>query len=144
MILLLVSCTSDDSFNLQGDRFLIFGHFYGECAGEGCIETFKLTETDLFEDRIDDYLGQSRDFEALSDSDFELVKDLIDSFPQELWTEDASSLGCPDCGDWGGIHIEYYNGVELKQWRIDQIKESIPEYLHDFVDAVNENISIIQ
>lgn len=38
----------------QGD-YIIFGWYYGFCAGEQCIEIFKLTGDGLYEDRNDNY-----------------------------------------------------------------------------------------
>ena len=85
---IITSCSNDDNENitivddenitLNQDDFLIFGHFYGFCIGESCIETFKLTDNKLFEDTIDDYLGENLDFTELDNTTFEEVKDLID------------------------------------------------------------------
>ena len=61
----ILSCTDNDDENafLLGDQdYLVFGHFYGMCAGEGCVETFKLTDLELFEDTVDDYSGTNLNF----------------------------------------------------------------------------------
>ncbi|MFP4846483.1 hypothetical protein [Winogradskyella sp. PE311] len=141
---LLSSCSNDDSgIELNEQNFLIFGHFYGECGGEGCIETFKLTNEKLFEDTIDDYLGQNLEFVELNTETFNLVRDLEDFFPNQLLSVTESSIGCPDCVDAGGIFIQYSENGNIKSWRIDQIKNNVPNYLHDFIDKVNEKIAII-
>jgi len=141
----LASCNNDDdsNFEINEDNFLIFGHFYGECVGEDCVETFKLTSTTLLEDTIDDYSGQNQEFIALENETFEQVKDLVTSFPNRLLNEDKSVLGCPDCADGGGLFIQYSDNGDVQSWRIDLTKDNIPEYLHDFVDAVNEKITLI-
>ena len=55
--LLLGACnSSDDDANPQDLDYLIFGHFYGECFGENCIEIFKLEADALYEDDNDVYL----------------------------------------------------------------------------------------
>ena len=44
-LLLIFSCNSnDDELALGENDYLIFGHFYGFCIGENCIQTFKLTK----------------------------------------------------------------------------------------------------
>lgn len=142
--LMLFGCSSSDDISLIDDDYLIFGHFYGECIGEGCIETFKLTSNALYEDTVDSYAGSAPfNFEQLENDRFEAVKDLIDFFPSQLISENNDVLGCPDCADGGGIFIEYSKNEIIKSWRIDQSKSNIPTYLHQFVDKVNEKISLI-
>lgn len=134
------SCNKD---KINEQNFLIFGHFYGMCVGEGCVETYKLTDVKLYEDIVDDYSGQNLDFAALDSEQFELVNDLADYFPTQLLNENDTIFGCPDCADGGGLFIQHsYNGV-LKSWRIDQVQNNVPSYLHDFIDQVNERIVLI-
>ena len=141
---LLVSCNKDDdSIEINETNFLIFGHFYGECGGEGCVETFKLTENKLFEDILDDYSGENFDFVELSDDKFEQVKDIENFFPNQLLNNNENIIGCPDCADGGGLFIQYSENGNIKSWRIDQNKNNVPKYLHDFIDKVNEKIELI-
>lgn len=141
---ILASCDkNDDSFEINQQNFLIFGHYYGECIGEGCVETFKLTETALFEDIIDDYSGENLEFIELKTEKFELVKDLEDFFPNELLNQNETVFGCPDCADGGGLFIQYSENGTTRSWRIDQSKNNVPEYLHNFIDKVNEKITLI-
>ena len=140
----LISCNNaDDGLKINKQNFLIFGHFYGECIGEGCVETYKLTDTQLFEDTMDDYFGQDFNFVALENTKFEQVKNLTDSFPIQLLNESDTVIGCPDCADGGGIFIQYSENGNLKSWRIDQDKGNVPTYLHAFIDKVNEKITLI-
>jgi hypothetical protein len=138
------SCNKDnDNFTINEQSFLIFGHFYGECFGEGCVETYKLTDVKLYEDIVDDYFGQNLNFVELDNEQFELVNDLADFFPTQLLNESDTIFGCPDCADGGGLFIQYsYNGV-LKSWRIDQVQNNVPTYLNNFIDQVNERILLI-
>jgi len=139
----IISCSKEDE-TLSNSVDLIFGHYYGECIGESCIETFKLTDTKLFEDTNDNYTASDDyNFVELSDAKFELAQDLIDLIPEELLEEDDQIFGCPDCGDWGGIYVQYRQGDTVQEWQIDMVKESIPDYLHTFVDAINEKIALI-
>ena len=138
------SCNKDDNYiTINEQNFLILGHFYGECFGEGCVETYKLTDVKLYEDIVDDYSGQNLDFVELDNEQFELVNDLADFFPTQLLNESDTIFGCPDCADGGGLFIQYSDNGVLKSWRIDQVQNNVPTYLLDFIDQVNERIVLI-
>lgn len=143
----LLSCEKtdkvDNGITLNESNFLIFGHFYGECGGEGCVETFKLTDENVFEDTIDDYSGQNLDFTELSNEKFELVKDLKDAFPNQLLSASETTFGCPDCADGGGLFIQYSDKGTIKSWRVDQNKDNVPSYMRNFIDEVNEKIALL-
>ena len=140
----LISCNNDDESIVLNERnFLIFGHFYGECYGEACVETFKLTDKNLLEDTIDDYSGADLNFEELDNQKFDQVKNLVDFLPNQMLNDNTNVFGCPDCADGGGLFIKYYKNGEVKSWRIDQIKSNVPDYLHKFIDKVNEKIVLI-
>lgn len=51
---------------------------------------------------------------------------------------------CPDCADQGGLYVEYRQGNAYGKWHIDQDKEEVPTYLHEFMDKVNETIRLIK
>ncbi|WP_299245390.1 hypothetical protein [uncultured Aquimarina sp.] len=142
---ILCSCHSDDDneINLSGQNYLIFGHFYGECFGESCLETYKLTNESLFEDTVDDYSGQNMEFIELENDTYEQVKNLIDFFPNQLLNQNETVFGCPDCADGGGLFIQFAESGNIKSWRIDQVKDNVPSYLHNFIDKVNEKIAVI-
>ena len=112
VILILFSACSKDDDNadcenpIQNSDTLIFGHFYGECIGEDCIQTYKLSDGQLFEDTLDSYAGSGpSDFILLPQEDYDLVSDLMDFFPNELLSLADSTFGCPDCADQGGLFI---------------------------------------
>jgi hypothetical protein len=71
------------------------------------------------------------------------VNDLVDFFPNQLLDETETIIGCPDCADGGGLFIQYLDNEDIMAWRIDQNKNNVPTYLHDFMDKVNEKIQII-
>lgn len=142
-ILVFYSCNKDDEIELTQADFLVFGHFYGECLGEKCVETFKLTDKSLFEDTIDDYSGQKLEFIELSNDKFEQVKNLVDFFPNQLLNQSETVFGCPDCADGGGLFIQYSENGNVKSWRIDQDKSNVPDYLYEFMDMVNAKIDSI-
>jgi hypothetical protein len=143
-IVILTSCNKDeDCITINEQNFLVFGHFYGMCGGEECVETYKLTDLKLYEDILDDYSGQNLDFVELDNETFEQINDLVDFFPNQLLNETDTVFGCPDCSDGGGLFIQYSDNGNLKSWRIDQFQENVPSYLHSFIDKVNEKISLI-
>lgn len=142
----LLPYSSDDNnkININEQNFLVFGHFYGECFGEQCVETFKLTDKSLFEDTIDNYSGQHTEFVELEKDLFEQVKDITDFFPNQLLNQNETLFGCPDCTDAGGLFIQYSENGNIKSWRIDQNKSNVPDYLHHFMDKVNEKIALLE
>ena len=141
-IVMTTSCNKD-CITLNEQNYLVFGHFYGMCAGEGCVETYKLTDMKLYEDLIDDYSGQNLEFVELENETFAQVSDLVDFFPNQLLSEEETVFGCPDCSDGGGLFIQYSDNGNLKSWRIDQFQNNVPSYLHAFIDQVNEAIVLI-
>lgn len=142
-----MACTKEDKSE-SSDNYYIFGHFYGECNGEACIETFKLTDTQVFEDKEDLYSNGSNThqgvFEVLSSTKFDLVKDLGQYFPPSLLTDDRTIIGQPDAGDWGGLYIEYNQDGINKSWTLDQMKSNVPEEYYTFIDTVNAKIALLQ
>ncbi len=140
---ILLGCSSEDNTALNNEDYLIFGHFYGFCVGENCIEILKLTNDTLYEDSNDNYGINPLNFEPLDNSKFKLAEDLMLYFPEKLLTENEAIIGCPDCADGGGLYIEYSKNGIIKHWKIDKIKMNVPTYLHAFMDKVNEKISLI-
>ncbi len=128
--------------------YLIFGHFYGFCMGERCVEIFKLDDSTLQEDTSDIYPNRTKFYVAayknLATSKFDAVKDLRASFPVELLSEQETVLGQPDASDGGGLYIEYKSGTVHKFWIIDQFKTNVPAKYHTFMDKVNEKIALLQ
>lgn len=146
-LLVFSSCKKEDEPNNGVPDYLIFGHFYGECVGEGCIEIFCLEPTRLLEDANDNYPNSANyyaaDFYELSTAQYNEVNDLMDFFPDTLLSISDVVIGQPDYADGGGLYIEYNVGSTRDFWLIDQDKNNIPTALHEFVDKVNEKIELI-
>jgi hypothetical protein len=145
-ILLTSGCNEDLKPSKSG--YIIFGHFYGECIGEKCIEIFRLEDDKLFEDSNDRYPSStgfySGKWEKLSNQKFLDTKELTNDFPMDLLNEPSNVIGQPDAGDWGGLYIEYnYDGIR-KFWLLDQKKSNVPTNYHLFIDKVNEKINQLQ
>ena len=126
---------------------IIFGHYYGHCFGETCIETFKLENGKLYEDLDDDYSRNDFNFVELSDALYEQVVDIVNHIPQELREVNGQTFGCPDCADQGGVYIELFDSSNAEadmKFYIDQSATNTPKYLHEFVDIVNAKIALLQ
>ena len=127
--------------------YIIFGHFYGECMGEQCVEIYKVTANSLYEDKKDEYPSYNEaytgNFELLDNTLFEKVKDLRNEIPAELLTTNSTVIGQPDAGDWGGIYFETTHGEEKKYWLIDKMESNLPATLISFVEKIESNIESI-
>jgi hypothetical protein len=148
IILTLVSCDNDLVKPLESNsEYVVFGHFFGFCAGEECVEIFKLTENHLFEDSKDAYPSYEKsyqgDFHLLNDATFQKVKGLKDLIPQQLLTTNETVVGQPDAGDWGGIYFEVRVNGEKKFWLIDKMEMNLPDYLKPFVSEIENRIDLI-
>ncbi len=128
--------------------YVVFGHFYGKCGGEGCIEIYKVDNSKLYEDTLDMYPGSDTFYPGhfateWSDEKFQLVRDLYSFFPEALLNEKAVVQGHPDAGDWGGIYFEIKRGSTHRFWLLDQMDDNMPAAYNEFVDKINDKIYII-
>jgi len=139
----LALCSKEAHQTQSPPDYLIFGHFYGHCIGEECIEIFKLTDEGLFEDVSDSYLATEFEFSPLGAEAFNVARDLQQALPAPLLNSTDSSFGCPDCADQGGLYIEISTNGERRSWRIDQDKSMVPGYLHFYMDKINQVIETI-
>ena len=148
ILLIVASCQKEELKPSEGTSdYIIFGHFYGECIGEQCIEIFKLTDNSLFEDINDQYPNIDKayegDFRPLGNSLFEKVKGLLTQIPGELLTTNDRVIGAPDAGDWGGIYFEISSKEQKDFWLIDKMQTNLPDYLKPFVTEIEMDIDII-
>jgi hypothetical protein len=153
MVMWLPACHDEKCGELAGDQeYFIFGHFYGECGGEGCVEMYKLEDGRLYEDDLDDYPNYTTPIEAhwneLPNEKYEVVKDIEDQFPDALYHETENVLGIPDGGDWGGIYVEVkYSGSQASKsgfWLLDKNESNMEQVYNDFVDKIEVKIALIQ
>ncbi len=146
MIVSIFSSCSEEKMAEPND-YLIFGHFYGFCLGDQCIQIYKLDNERLYEDQNKTYPGYDELYEAsfveLESKYYEEVDDLINYFPNQLLNESDTIIGCPDCADGGGLYIEYKTETMHRYWLIDQDINRVQPYLHDFIEKVNDKIEKI-
>ncbi len=148
-ILTLNSCIRRKHVEAPADsNYLIFGHFYGFCAGEACVEIFRLDDNTLSEDVNDTYPGRTNfytgNYVALSRQKFNDVNGIMNSFPNGLLSETNIVIGKPDEADGGGLYIEYnFNGLR-KFWFLDNNRDNVPVAYHAFMDTVVQKITLLQ
>ena len=125
--------------------YLIFGQFYGFCAGPECVTLYRLDSGTISEsaDREvqDDYADvlnppYNGDFEPRSQRLFDVAKDLQTTIPTALFDVKESVLGIPDAYDQGGIYLEMSRDGVVYTWRLDNDLESIPAFLRDYATDI--------
>lgn len=147
-LFLITTCKKEEE-QVGQVEYIVFGHFYGKCFGEQCIEIFKLNCCHIYEDTNDTYPNQNNQYSA---SYIELDSNLRDSvsflmsrIPGSLYSEKGKVIGMPDAGDWGGLYFEIKHKDQPTQyWFIDKMKTNIPTYLHKFVDDIETAIKRLQ
>lgn len=150
VLILVQSCTKDSKESTTintNESFTAFGHFYGFCVGESCIEIFRVTQNSLYEETNDKYPNFNQpvggNFDKKPDTTYQLVKDFESQIPAQLLLEPSGIIGAPDATDGGGIYVEVYKTGMHKYWYIDKMKFNIPAYLHTFIDEAEANITLI-
>ncbi|MEP4095596.1 hypothetical protein [Reichenbachiella sp.] len=128
----------------SNSEYIIFGHFYGFCGGEECIEIFKVTNDALFEDTNDFYPNSDNVYDAefaqLDQSKFNKLKNLNFVIPDRLFDETKIIIGAPDAADGGGIYLQLSDG---RYWLLDMSLTYLPEYLHPLREQIRLTIEKI-
>lgn len=119
----------------------IIGITFGECGGD-CAHLFEYKENEIFPDDEPGHWWGDEEPEFKDDpidnpTAVAQLQTLIEDFPQFLLDSSESSFGCPDCGDWGAIHIMLaLNDDEERWWVIDNNIENNPEEIQDWARRV--------
>jgi hypothetical protein len=146
IIFFLTTCKKENS-TPHDDKYIVFGHFYGNCEGEGCIEIYKLEHNKFSEDIRDAHPSFKKFYEGnfvqQSHEKYNMVKGLLDSFPMEILSEMDTVLGEPDAGDWGGLYIEYYKSGSRRFWLLDKNKDYAPKKYHHIIDLLDNKIKMV-
>ncbi len=142
LVLFGFGCDSDDDEVSCDKETIIFGHFFGECSGERCVEIYMLQELSLFEASNEFFDTSDFDFDELSNDLYAQVEDIRIFFPRELINTSSQTYGCPDCADQGGIYVQLVDRGG-REFFIDQDVSEIPEFLRDFAGVINERIALL-
>ena len=144
--ILFSSCNKDEEplllteGNNSNADYIVFGDFYGFCAGDQCINIFKITSNALYENTTKEYPSTTEFYPStyvqLSQEKFEAVKSIYNATPSSLLSIEEGYIGCPDCADGGGIYFEYKKGDIHKHWLIDLVDQDLPEEIKHLVNQV--------
>lgn len=142
-LFIVISC-GEESMSSTEENFLIIGLTFGECGGD-CSFLYKLEDGKLFEDTEETWWNSAEDPSFNSspmNNDIALaeIKDLEAEFPDYLVETDEVIFGCPDCGDWGAIHVFNIIDGERKYWTLDNALESNPEEIQAWTKRVQDLI----
>lgn len=137
LITAFFACKEDKSSEPEID-YLIFGHFYGYCMGEHCVETYKLTSEKLYEDTLDRYFHDEFSFQELTDREYNVALGLglPSDIPEEIRELEEGIIGCPDCADQGGIFIRISRNGTVRSWRFDNDLTNVPEFMVEYLERI--------
>ena len=140
---------------------ITFGRYFGKCQGNSCVEIFRLIEFTLLEDVLDNYPSSQNsliknlntgelegkayvgDFRPFKGSDKIKTSDILPNFPLELLDSKIITYGTPDAGDWGGIYLEYQDGLHHRYWFLDLKNTNNPKHLREYVNLIDKKITEI-
>ncbi len=152
-LFLIFSCTdpqnTENTPNSNGllnnnNDYLVFERIHPKCVGEHCVEAFKLTLNKLYEDSVDDKQYHSYNFSiTLSDEKHQQTKDILNSFPTQLFDEsDGKITNTIGLYDQPIIVVRTFINNKKRFWVIDT--DNHPDYLKSFIKAINLKINNLQ
>lgn len=124
------------------DGYIVFGHFYGFCEGEQCIELYKYENGVLYEDQRDQYPPSALPYNGrwvkLRDGLKGYADDIQSNKPDSMMMFTDSIFGMPDAVDQGGVYFELKEGDSFHYWVMDNSPSALPEYLRPFAALIRE------
>jgi hypothetical protein len=140
------SKNEDPEIDREYPEYIVFGRYNPAtwCAGETCVELFKVETKGLFEDVLDQMptagtISSTAYSEALSQIDFNQVVALLERKSYEkLLNYEAFSIGSmwPDNAHF---YFEYKSKTQHRSWLIDGTFDgSVPSDLQPFLADVNQ------
>lgn len=123
-LLLFVSCGPDDKQAISPVTSVVFGAYYGMCAGYNCVRIYSVNSNYLYKDDSASYPSIYAPYtfvptQVMAPSRFDIAKDLLQNVPDELAPGTQRQYGCPDCHDQGGVYIEIHAGSLSSRFFID-------------------------
>lgn len=144
LLIMIITGCKEDSQPQQGD-YIIFGDYYGMCAGDGCVDYYKIENGILYKDLLNEYPSPNinHNFSLYNTPHLISIADIGDEIPAGIYDE-AEVIGSPDAYDQGGYYIEIHeNGVSNK-WKIDKVQADIPYYLHFVCDSLDHYLDVLE
>lgn len=143
LLMIILSCSSEDNLKQQTGEEIIFGEVYGQCAGD-CRNLFLLTDIGIYGDsNSDSEFGNWEDTtfknQELSLEKFDLAKSLL-QIP-EIFLESNNEIGNQILADFD-YFIQVKTNGESKIWVFDELKENtdseIKNYINKLIDINNQ------
>ncbi len=124
--------------------YIIFGDFYGMCAGSFCVDYYKIENGVLYKDQLDEYpIGSiNHQFNTYNTPYNSSILDICSELPTGIYAE-GESVGMPDAYDQGGLYVEISNSGNIQNWKIDKDDANVPAYLHNLCDSVKHYLSVL-
>lgn len=149
IIALFAPGCADDPLEPGASQYVIFGDYYGECVGEGCIDLYLIENGQVFEDTLDRYpsvsnLPPETKFVAISNEAYDDLVAIFSDIPSRLFEESEVIIGEPDAGDWGGFYLQTLRDGKTRYWLIDKMEDNLPRYLRSFVPRLEEAILLAE
>lgn len=139
--LIILSCSSDNNINRN---YLVFGKYAGFCIGN-CIQVYKIENQALFVDTLQKYPSSNQPYEGsyvpLTHNQYEQSKSLLEAIPDQILSLEETVIGQPDAVDQGGYYIEIKTASIHRYWLIDTNLSQVPEFMHDFLNQVDNRIA---
>ena len=133
LLTMLFSCRKESiTSGSSNPDYFIFGTAYGMCQGN-CANFFNLKFGKIYPDNMN-YMQQTLTFQTvqLSNADYLLAKQLVDSFPAYLINNPDEIFGSPDSHDQGLIYIERKKSGHKNYWYIDTEIDSLPIEIRNY------------
>lgn len=147
LLSLMGSCnSSDESGDTTEQVRLLFGDYAGFIPDRNYSDIYLIENSKLYLDTLSNYPTDGfyeGAYVQMDESDYLLASELISIFPSQLFDENENYIGCPDCADQGGYYVEYQSKTKHAFWNIDNNKDAIPEYLREFVDKLEEKLTLL-
>lgn len=147
LMLACLSCEDpkvEGEFSEESEADFAFGWSYGECGGD-CATLYLYNNDALYLDDVPGYMVAYEDVEfqdvALeNDPALQDARSLIEDFPDFLIETTEEVFGCPDCGDWGAIHIMLEIDGADRWWTLDNQIDGNPEEIQAWTQRVQDLI----
>ncbi|MEI2695423.1 MAG: hypothetical protein V9E90_10160 [Saprospiraceae bacterium] len=142
--LLISACKEKDCCDYPEADYLVFGLFYGNCSGPKCIAIFKLSDSLLLEDSLDNYPSRSNFYEGQYSQrpikKYVLAEKLRSQFPSQFLTDTQRVFGIPDAHDQGGVYLEYKSQTFHNFWILDTSIDRLPDAYKAYTELVKETV----
>ena len=145
LMLMFISCESDDEqFSLNQDEIIV-GLSFGQCGGD-CSYVFLIQDNKVFPDEGVDRIPidpSELSFSSIPLDGFDTsrIDSLLDEYPVNLSDFEQADFGCPDCGDWGALHVFRSSEVGIfESYTLDNATSNMNPALQPYGELLQRSI----